>query len=438
MKTKKEKIDIRKFKRRRSRAKMGILKKIQNILYYKIRAIVFRQISFFFLFCKVHDNRVVVSNFHGKGYGDNPKYIIEKMREHMQDVDRMEIVWLIDSTLCQKCEIPRFVKCVPYYSIKSMYYLATARVWIDNCRKEYAPIKKRGQLYVQTWHGGLGFKKVEAGCQEDLKREYIRIAQRDAKMTDLMLSNSGKTSEIIYKMFWYNGKILEAGLPRNDELFKNVDEKAKSVRNALRISEDVHIVLYAPTFRDEFDLASYDLKLNSFAEALEKKFGGKWIGLYRLHPNIKTDASKLTNFNNCIDVTRYADSTALLSATDVFISDFSSMVFDFALSKKPAFLYATDYATYVKTRGVWLSFDSTPFPYAFSNDELMDELKKFNKNKYETAVKQMMDNFEIRETGRASDIVAGVIVDYIYNGDLEKALKKFTNVKVEQRYISEL
>ena len=114
------------------------------------------------------------------------------------------------------------------------------------------------------------------------------------------------------------------------------------------------------------------------------------------------------------------------------------MVFDFALSKKPVFLYATDYATYVKTRGVWLSFDNTPFPHAFSNDELMDELKKFNENKYEASLKRMMDNFEIRETGRASDIVAGVVVDYIHNKDLENALVKFTDTKVEQRYISEL
>ena len=80
-------------------------------------------------------------------------------------------------------------------------------------------------------------------------------------MTDLMLSNSKKTSEIIYDMFWYSGKILEAGLPRNDELFKDVNKKAEAVRENLGIPKETHIVLYAPTFRDEFNLAPYDLKL---------------------------------------------------------------------------------------------------------------------------------------------------------------------------------
>ncbi len=411
------------------------LKKYIWKIHHKMNTILFPFAAKFFYFFPVKKNRIVVCNYHGKGYGDNPKYIVDKILEYNKDI---EVVWLLDKYTNGVVDFPESIKEVQYYTMKSMYYLATAEVWIDNCRKDYAPKKKKGQLYLQTWHGGLGFKLVERKCVEDLPPFYLKHAKVDAEMTDLMLSNSKKTSEIIYDMFWYSGKILEAGLPRNDELFKNVNKKAEAVRENLGIPKETHIVLYAPTFRDEFDLAPYDLKLNSFAEALEKKFGGKWIGLYRLHPNIKADASKLTNFNNCIDVTKYADSTALLSATDVFVSDFSSMVFDFALSKKPVFLYATDYATYVKTRGVWLSFDSTPFPYAFSNDALMDELKKFNANEYETSLKRMMDNFEIRETGRASDIVAGVVANYIYNGDLEKALGKFTDTKIEQRYISEL
>ena len=411
------------------------LKKYTWKLRHKMNTILFPFAAKVFCFFPVKRNRIVVCNYHGKGYGDNPKYIVDKILEHNKDI---EVVWLLDKYTNGVVDFPESIKEVQYYTMKSMYYLATAAVWIDNCRKDYAPKKKKGQLYLQTWHGGLGFKLVERKCVEDLPPFYLKHAKADAEMTDLMLSNSKKTSEIIYDMFWYSGKILEAGLPRNDELFKNVNRKAEAVRENLGIPKETHIVLYAPTFRDEFDLAPYDLELNSFAEALEKKFGGKWVGLYRLHPNIKADASKLMNFNNCIDVTRYADSTALLSATDVFVSDFSSMVFDFELSKKPVFLYATDYASYVKTRGVWLSFDNTPFPHAFSNDELMDELQKFDENKYETSLKQMMDNFEIRETGRASDIVAGVVVDYIHNKDLENALVKFTDTKVEQRYISEL
>lgn len=404
-------------------------------LHHKMNTVLFPITAQVFYFLPVKRNRIVVCNYHGKGYGDNPKYIIEKLLEWGNDI---EIIWLVDKKGGVNADLPSSIKVVQYYTMESMYYLATASVWIDNCRKDYAPKKKNDQLYLQTWHGGLGFKLVERKCVEDLPPFYLKHAQIDAKMTDLMLSNSKKTSEIIYDMFWYNGKILEAGLPRNDELFRNTDEKAEKVHRDLGISSETHIVLYAPTFRDQYDLTAYDLELNAFASALEKKFGGEWIGVYRLHPNIKSDASKLKNFKGCIDATRYADSTALLSATDVFISDFSSMVFDFVLSEKPAFLYATDYETYAKTRGVWLSFEKTPFPYAFNNEELLRKLNEFDTEEYTVSLKHMMDDFEIRETGRASDIVAKVVVDYVNNCDLDKALEGVADTKVEQRYIAGL
>lgn len=412
--------------------------KIILLFRYKFKSIAFQLLAELFYFFPIKENRVVVMNFHGKGYADNPKYIVEKLHELVPNNSKLELLWCVDKIGGQKCNFPEFVKEIPYYSVKSLYYLATAAIWIDNCRKEYAPRKKKQQLYIQTWHGGLGFKKVEAGCVDDLKKEYIKMAKRDAEMTDLMLSNAKKTSEIIYDMFWYKGKVLEAGLPRNDELFRNIDEKSEKVHRDLGISRETHIVLYAPTFRDQYDLTAYNLELKSFASALEKKFGGKWVGVYRLHPNIKSDISKLKNFKGCINATQYSDSTALLSATDVFISDFSSMVFDFVLSEKPAFLYATDYETYAKKRGVWLSFEKTPFPYVFDNEELLRKLDDFDMEEYKASLKQMMDDFEIRETGRASDIVAKVVVDYINNRDLDKALASVVDTKIGQRYIARL
>lgn len=402
-------------------------------LHHKINTLLFPILGNLFFIFPMKKNRIVVCNFHGKGYGDNPKYIIDKILKY--DNDNIEIIWLFDKYNEANANLPNCIKVVQYYTVLSMYYLSTANVWIDNCRKDYAPKKKKNQLYLQTWHGGLGFKLVESKCVDNLSKFYLKHAKIDAQMTDLMLSNSRKTSEIIYDMFWYTGKILEAGLPRNDELFKQLDEKSAKVRHDLGIESKTHIVLYAPTFRDEYDVSAYNIELKAFANALKKKFGGKWIGAYRLHPNVKTNVSKLKNFEGCINVTHYADSTSLLSASDIFISDFSSMVFDFALSGKPVFLYASDYKSYVETRGIWLQYQKTPFPFAFSNEELFDVLEKFDMEKYKVSLNQLMDEYELRETGKASNIVTQVIIDYLNTGDLNKALTSATNYKVGQRYV---
>ena len=81
---------------------------------------------------------------------------------------------------------------------------------------------------MQTWHGGFAFKKVERAVESELDPRYVRQAKRDAKQTDVMLSNSNASSKVYREDFWYDGEILQKGLPRNDRLFNFTDEDVRA------------------------------------------------------------------------------------------------------------------------------------------------------------------------------------------------------------------
>lgn len=404
------------------------------IIRHKANTLLFPVAAKIFYFFPINKKRIVVANYHGKGYGDNPKFIVDELLKQNTDC---EIVWLVDEYMDGENNLPSQVKRIQYYSMKSMYYLATACVWIDNCRKDYSPRKKENQLYIQTWHGGLGFKNVEAKCVQDLPKFYLKHAKEDAKITDLMISNSKKTSEIYREMFWYNGRILETGLPRNDELVLNsrTEEQINLVKKELKISNDAHIILYAPTFRDQYNLEPYDLRLPDVCNAFKEKFGGNWVAVYRLHPNIKADYANKKEFTDCIDATKYLNSEALLLAADVFISDFSSMVFDFILNRKLVLLYASDYEEYISTRGVWLQYSMTAFPYAFSNEDLIDKIKELDMPIYQEKLESMLNKFGMRETGQSAVTIAKVIQEYLRILDLQNALESVAYEGENNRYL---
>lgn len=409
--------------------------KIKNKIWnfqHKINTIFFPLMSKIFYFFPIKKNRIVVSSYHGKGFSDNPKFIIEEL---LKKNKYLEVIWFVDKYLNEEDNLPPNIKKVQYYTMKSLYYLATACVWIDNCRKDYAPKKKKEQLYIQTWHGGIGFKNVEAKCKKDLSNFYLKHAILDAKMTDLMLSNSKKTSEIYREMFWYKGHILEAGLPRNDNFItnkNNSEEIKKKVKKDLMIEEDTKIILYAPTFRDQYNLKSYNLNLKKVCQTFSECFGGKWISVFRLHPNIKADYSNKNEFKESVDATKYLNSDFLLQAADVFISDFSSMVFDFVINKKLVLLYASDYEEYIATRGVWLKYDMTIFPYAFSNDEMIKKIKDINMENYIKDLEKMLSLFEIRETGKSAVSTAQIILKYLITFDLKKSLQ-MVSVEIDDK-----
>lgn len=153
---------------------MNLKKIIKNNTLIKWIIIILGYLYFGFLhiicsFCKIKNNKIVVCSFYGKGYSDNPKYIVEELLNRNLNVD---IVWLLDNP--SMYILPNKIRKIRIFSIKSVYELLTAKVWIDNCRKYffYNIFKPNGTIYIQTWHGGIGLKRAEKEVENHLAKSY--------------------------------------------------------------------------------------------------------------------------------------------------------------------------------------------------------------------------------------------------------------------------
>lgn len=362
----------------------------------------------FFVF-KIRANKIVVSNFYGKGYGDNPKYIVEELLKTEKNLD---IVWLVKNK--DDLSIPNIVRKVKIFSVQSVYELLTANVWIDNCRKYffYNIFKKKETLYIQTWHGGVGLKKVEKAVQDNLSKSYVLSAKHDSSMVDYFLSGSRWMTENIKKNFWFNGEILQYGSPRNDMFFENLNFKEKIYKN-YRIPTTDKILLFAPTFRKN-NICSKFMDFNALIVALNERFGGNWIILLRLHPNIRD--IKLNLPKNIINASFYEDSQELLCAADALITDYSSIMFDMMLLEKPVFIYATDIEDYAKDRNFEFDFSELPFLYAQNDSSLIQNIINFNEKSYKDDLKKFTKSIGLSEAGKASINVSKIILEHLKYG----------------------
>lgn len=345
------------------------------------------------------NNRVCFINFNGLGYGCNPKYIAEEMIKQ----GGWDIYWIIDKNV-DLTIFPQKINILKMNKIKTLYYLSTSKFIISNARlnlwEKYN--KKHGQIYIQTWHGGLGLKKVEADCT-NLNQNYVNLAKKDSENIDFLLTDSKfQQKKVLERAFWYKGQICKFGLPRHDIFFQNNKLLKSKVLKALNIDENVKICMYAPTFRDENSFEAYELDYKALYKTLKNKFGGDWIILSRLHPNLVYEKNTLPNLKYVHDASKYADMQELLAVTDIAISDYSSCLLDFMITKRPAFIFATDIENYTKERDFYISLYDLPFKISKSNKELMTNIKNFNSDNYTQCVNSFLTDKGLYDKGDAS------------------------------------
>lgn len=356
----------------------------------------------------ITNNKIVFSSYCGRGYGDNLKYICDALIRKNEDY---QIIWMINNIKEAK-SLPKGITPCIVGSLPWIYHLATAKVWVDNCRKAFY-YKKKDQYYIQTWHG-FALKRIEMDAQDALEDIYVKIAKKDSKQIDVIISDSRFMTGIYQRSFWYDGKIVEWGSPRND-IFSNqtdAEQIKKTICEFYGISADCKIVLYAPTFRVDGSLKPYQLDLDKLKIICEERFGGKFTALVRLHPNISKRSKELSfNSNQYIDASEYHNLQELLAAADVVISDYSSLMFDFALSEKPCFQFATDIDEYKKDRNFYFQLDNLPFSLSQNNDELEKAILEFDEEKYKNKVCHFFRDVGMIKTGTASDKCAELILE---------------------------
>ena len=364
-----------------------------------------------FYYFPIKKNRFVFDNFGGKGYGDNPKYIAEAI---YQLDNNIEMIWLIDNL--SFFEFPSYIHPTKIDSIRALYLRATAKVWIDNIRHRHPVKKKKNQIYVQTWHGPFSLKCVEKEAESQLNETYIKEAMYDGSITDGILANS-KLQEIQYKQsFWLNEKteILKFGLPRNDYLINMSSETfQKEIRKKFNFCSNHYYVLYAPTFRDDYSTKGYALEFEKIRKVFENVMGCPCTIVVRLHPNASFQKKEISFTDKIIDGNIYPDMQELVLACDAIISDYSSSIFDFAVLNKLVMICALDLEDYEKNRGLLKWFYKLPFPMATTNEELISNIKEYNKEEYESKVSKYLKEYPVYDDGNASELTAKWILDKV-------------------------
>lgn len=348
--------------------------------------------------------KVVFSNFNGGGYGDNPKFIAE---EFLRRGLNYKLYWVAAS---RDYVFPSGIRPVRPNTASFVYHMATAGYWIDNTRKLYDFKKRPQQYYIQTWHGGPGLKKVEQDCESALSREYISWAKRDSQYIDLFLSCCRWCSLLYHRSFWYQGPLLEQGIPKNDMFFQDPAPYQQRVREHFHLSPDMHLVMYAPTYRDNRSTSMYNLDYERLLATLTQRFGGSWAVLVRLHPNVNYHDYPIAYTDTILNASPYENMQELLVAVDVIISDYSGCAFDFLMLSRPGFLYAEDYEEIRRTKDYYFTLEELPFTLAFSNEKLMEHILHFDEKLYEEKCRKYREQIQYFDSGHASQAVVDVIL----------------------------
>lgn len=353
---------------------------------------------------EIDAGKIVASSYYGSSYSCNPKYITEALHRLSPAV---EIVWLVNPGVESSC--PEYVRTVRYGTLRAQHELATASVWLNNVRGPRYIRKKPGQFYIQTCHSSLSAKRCEADVADILDRGYVRAAMQDGSETDLMYANNAFRERLYQTSFWYNGPVVRCGVPRNKPLVFPDAETSRAIKSRYGLG-DRRICLYAPTFRKDSNVDAYRFDYRECLRALNKRFGGDFAFCIRLHPNI-AELSRGVYGNEVIDMTDYVDCQELLAATDVLISDYSSVLEDFVLTRRAAFVYAPDIDRYLDDRGFYYPLDSRPYPVARNEQELVDAIEAFSQEDLEARIDEFQRRFDLKDDGMGAEFVARIILE---------------------------
>jgi len=402
------------------------IREIFYLLYRYLKAFLGGCLYYLCRLFPVKRRKVIFSSFSGmQGYSCNPKYIAEELlrRNSKRPLSsKYELVWLVDDL---SKSFPEGILKKKNNLFNRAFHLTTSRVWIDNHRKPLETRKRKNHLYINTWHGAIGFKAVGKLRGSALPRIAYIVSKHDSKMVDYFLSNSEWNENIIRQAFFYNGKIIKTGSPRCDILINKAKEHRDRIHTEYGLPMEANILLLAPTFRSgdqrismNADKQEINISFDRLIEVLEKRFGGQWYIFLRLHPLIssKLDRSPIgIQHSRVVDVSLRDDIYDLLAIVDAFISDYSSMTFDAAIMKIPVFIYSEDKNDYEAKRGklLWQA-DEIPFMTAYDSNELLDNILAFDMDKYEKALHEFFMKVGLKEDGCASKRVADLIDNYVF------------------------
>ncbi|MBM7543084.1 CDP-glycerol glycerophosphotransferase family protein [Amphibacillus cookii] len=371
-------------------------------------------ISFSIISLLPKDEKLVIfESFLGKQFSDNPRAIYEYMSKHFPDY---KLYWSFNKSIAKQ---HAQVKSINRLSFKWLLYMGRAKYWITNSRLPLWIPKPKSTIYVQTWHG-TPLKKLGVDI-EDVKMpgtttlQYKHNFTKEASKWDYLVSPNRYSTDIFRRAFHFDQEIIEVGYPRNDCLINSKDNTGERLTK-LGLPQNKKVILYAPTWRDNqyFSRGKYSFNLELDLDNLNKELGDEFIVLLRMHylvsENLNIDKYK----GFVYDFSSYSDISDLYLISDLLITDYSSVFFDYANLRRPIIFFVYDLEAYrQELRGFYLDFEQiAPGPLIQDNDQLLKELKQIDFNRYSPPEKYeaFITEFCSLENGRATAQVVDTIL----------------------------
>lgn len=362
----------------------------------------------------VDRRRVVFQSFLGTAYADSPRAISERLSESAK---RMRLVWVEARGGCTK--VPASLIAVEARSFRYYYQISRAKYFVSNTNFPDELVKRPKQVHVQTWHG-TPLKKI--GLDVSARAPGYRIQDNPAlhrriARWDYLLSPSPFTTRVFASAFQHNARVLEEGYPRNDRLANDTARTLarRKVRRSLNLKDDDRLVLYMPTWRDNVPSglrSELAISIREFCRGLEDNVH---LAL-RLHYTVGDEINVDPRNRRIHDVSWYEDSHDLLAAADLLITDYSSVLYDFCITSRPAIVFAYDLDMYeFDTRGFyWDLRRCSPYGLVQNSFELIAETQRLlAKPKTEPGEKkrriEFQKTFAPYEDGAASDRVCRAV-----------------------------
>ncbi|MBE5938110.1 MAG: bifunctional glycosyltransferase family 2 protein/CDP-glycerol:glycerophosphate glycerophosphotransferase [Lachnospiraceae bacterium] len=370
----------------------------------------------YFIKLPMKNNYVILESFRGKAYSDSPKYIYEYLAKTYPG--KYKFIWVLDN---RRTKLPYGGAKVKRFGLRYAYYLAVSKYVVLNVRQPGWFIKREGNVFLDTWHGTplkrLVFDQEEVTSASPLYKHQFFVQSR---LWDYLISPNNFSTDTFERAFMFEReKIVTCGYPRNDILYThNNPESISSIKKKLGIPEDKILILYAPTWRDDeyYDKGKYKFTLKLDLNQMKEKLGDKYAVVLRTHYYIADhiDTTGLEGF--VYNESDYDDISELYLISDILITDYSSVFFDFANLRRPMLFYTYDLEKYRDMlRGFYLDIEKeVPGPLLFTTDEVIDAIDNIDSltEKYAERYDEFYDRFCHIEDGHASERIC----ELVFNG----------------------
>lgn len=410
--------------RARGRKLRGIARRARRALHYEISAFWRRR--------QVAPNVVFYESFAGNGMLCNPEAIFRALRAD-PEFAHLTHIWSLRSRRENPRTVREFrgdrsVRFVRPGSFRYLRALATSGYLINNATFPPEFGKREGQLYLNTWHG-TPLKKMGYDIGDPASR--VANVIRNFLMADYLLSANHFMTERMYEGAHllreiYRGRFIEAGYPRNDRQFAESSAKAETRSQLARDGVSINgrtVVLYAPTWkgtnfnRPEDDIAELADRVAELESRLDPT---KYVVLLKTHQVVHRFASSVPGLRGRL-VSNEIPTNAILAITDLLVTDYSSIFFDFLTTGRPIFFLAPDIADYAGYRGLYLEPETWPGPVTASIDQLATEILALEDaprsdellERYASARRR----FSSLEDGHATERV----IDIVFRGRIENS-----------------